>query len=332
MASSPCRRLRVAAEHVSAARLPCPDPAAAGWSSAEPQPRIRGQFDTFGYFVERGLYTPAEVASFHERYESEFPPEPMSVHGSADRKNRGPATRYTPGFPKGSPFRDFMLDNPRVLDRIEDCLGTDFLWLTAATVRFGGETPWHWDYSPEGGNDYPRVKVIMYLDDLSTPGNGSLGLIPGSHYASYRQALRQTLRREPETSERDGVTIGDELGAPVWGDELTPLGVSPLEVPCVQTLTSPADIVFFNPLTFHSSFGASNHLPGNRPGGKRTFQLIFGKAPGDNDEWMKNIRGLVGTRTDHPEKVMLSTHAQLAQTARDPRLRRAAQWIVDEVL
>ena len=47
---------------------------------------------------------------------------------------------------------------------------------------------------------------------------------------------------------------------------------------------------------------------------------------------MTNIRGLVGARTEHPEKVVLGTHAQLVETARDPRLRRAARWIVDEVL
>jgi hypothetical protein len=87
----------------------------------------------------------------------------MANHGSADAKNKGPAIRYTPGFPAGSPFCDALLDDPRVLDRIEEILGPDFLWLTAAVVRFGGETPWHWDYSPEGGDDYPRVKVMMYL-------------------------------------------------------------------------------------------------------------------------------------------------------------------------
>jgi hypothetical protein len=40
-----------------------------------------------------------------------------------------------------------------------------------------GETPWHWDYSPESdpARDYKRCKVVMYLDDLSAPGAGSLG-------------------------------------------------------------------------------------------------------------------------------------------------------------
>jgi hypothetical protein len=68
--------------------------------------------------------------------------------------------------------------------------------------------------------------------------------------------------------ERDGVTIGDELGSPVWSDELTPSGLSPLEVPCIETLTKPTDLLFFDPSMFHSSFGAN--LGG---GGKRTYGI-----------------------------------------------------------
>eukprot|EP01045_Picozoa_sp_COSAG04_P056283 COSAG04_NODE_26195_length_298_cov_0.768844_1_plen_33_part_10 len=31
-----------------------------------------------------------------------------------------------------------------MLDVVENLLGPDFLFLTAACVRFAGETPWHW--------------------------------------------------------------------------------------------------------------------------------------------------------------------------------------------
>jgi hypothetical protein len=47
---------------------------------------------------------------------------------------------------------------------------------------------------------------------------------------------------------------------------------------------------------------------------------------------MESVRGLVGVGSNYPEKVIEGTHALLAETAKDQRLRRASRWIVSEIM
>ena len=167
----------------------------------------------------------------------------------------------------------------------------------------------------------------MYLDDMSRPGSGSLALIPGSHDRQFRAQLLPGLRHDARfvTTEDGRWDIAAlELGRPVWGDERNSLGLRPQAVPgAVETCTRGSDCLFFHPGTFHSSFNASI------PGGKRTFQLIFGKRPSNAME-LGAARSFLLGEPPHPEQMPSGEAERLLRPA-EPRLRRSAEWIATNI-
>jgi len=100
--------------------------------------------------VCRDIFDSAAVERLSRSYDAQFPAlEPGEGEGGvADPADRGLARRFPPSLADGNPFRADFLEATAVLDVVENLLGPDFLFLTAACVRFAGETPWHWCAQP----------------------------------------------------------------------------------------------------------------------------------------------------------------------------------------
>lgn len=112
---------------------------------------VQRRFDTFGFVVCRDIFDSAAVERLSRSYDAQFPAlEPGEGEGgAADPADRGLARRFPPSLADGNPFRADFLENAAVLDVVENLLGPGFLFLTAACVRFAGETPWHWCAPPD---------------------------------------------------------------------------------------------------------------------------------------------------------------------------------------
>ena len=125
---------------------PHPTPAA-----AQEVDDVQQRFDTFGFVVYRDIFDSAAVERLSRSYDAQFPAlEPGEGEGgAADPADRGLARRFPPSLADGNPFRADFLENAAVLDVVENLLGPGFLFLTAACVRFAGETPWHWCAPPD---------------------------------------------------------------------------------------------------------------------------------------------------------------------------------------
>ncbi|MCB1716637.1 MAG: phytanoyl-CoA dioxygenase family protein [Candidatus Competibacteraceae bacterium] len=96
--------------------------------------------------------------------------------------------------------------NPAILDMVEQILGPDFaLWNSsffAKPARGGRRTPWHQDGEYWPIRPIATCTVWIAIDD-STPENGCLQVIPGSHKA-------KRLFKHRTTDSKD-VTLNQEL-------------------------------------------------------------------------------------------------------------------------
>jgi ectoine hydroxylase-related dioxygenase (phytanoyl-CoA dioxygenase family) len=107
---------------------------------------------------------------------------------------------------------------PEILDMVAQLIGPDFaLWnssLFSKPARNGQRTPWHQDGQYWPIRPLATCTVWIALDD-STPENGCLRVIPGSHHERRLRAHRSldakdvTLGQELEPSEFDPSTAKD---------------------------------------------------------------------------------------------------------------------------
>ncbi|MGY9054190.1 MAG: phytanoyl-CoA dioxygenase family protein [Alphaproteobacteria bacterium] len=104
-------------------------------------------------------------------------------------------------------FLNYARD-PRILEMVEQCIGPDFaLWNSsffAKPAKDGLRTPWHQDGEYWPIRPLATCTVWIAIDD-STPENGCLRIIPGSH--------KDRRLREHFTYEGSDVTLNQELKA-----------------------------------------------------------------------------------------------------------------------
>lgn len=212
-------------------------------------------FDTFGFIIRRGLFGAEEMQKFSHWFD-----EGCDVQC-------GPFTgERQMGYPGLSIHEEFChryLDDPRILDTLENLMGEGFMLVASDAQRHSGNSHWHQDTAipmEEGKtSEYLMLKVIMYLDDHSE-GPGCLWVLPGSHKRGYAESIREL--------------IG--MGNPTDVDTLTPAGVPPTDFPgAIPTKTRPGDIIFFNQKLAHSSWGGQP--------GRRFLGLTFGAKP--TEDW-----------------------------------------------
>ena len=219
-------------------------------------------FDTFGFIIKRSLFSPKEMEMFSRWFDE-----------GCDAKCGpfvGAGQMGYPGLGIHEGFCHHYLDNPCIMDTLDNLMGEGFQLVASDAQRHGGNTSWHQDTAipMEAGKEieYLMLKVIMYLDDHSD-GPGCLWLLPGTHRRGYGEALRAMTTK----------------GNPIDADALTPAGVPPMDIPgAIATNTRPGDIIFFNQKLGHSSWGGQP--------GRRFLGITFGGKPTEDwqVEWLVN--------------------------------------------
>ncbi|MBI2502208.1 MAG: phytanoyl-CoA dioxygenase family protein [Candidatus Latescibacteria bacterium] len=193
-------------------------------------------FETLGFVVCRGLFSPPEM----RRISSAFDLAMRAARGGADepvleRNEQG----YSVKRQQVVPFFDYdpevfypLLDDARILDAFDALLGEDFLLTLSEGIIHAGGTRWHHDaLAPEG---FFTMRAAMYLDSLG-PDDGCLSVLPGSHFPEFNAALKERILN---------------------------LGTRPEDIPGRYPIVSePGDVLFMNHKLFHA---ALSDRPGRR--------------------------------------------------------------------
>jgi hypothetical protein len=119
---------------------------------------------------------------------------------------------------------DELVRHPRILDAVEAVLGGNLLvWSSSFFIKEGGDgthVPWHQDSRAYGARASDVVTAWVALTD-STPENGALQVIPGSHHQGELEHVVQhvpdsllTRRREviPGVNEIEAVMVPLKAG------------------------------------------------------------------------------------------------------------------------
>lgn len=181
----------------------------------------RIHFQTFGFVILRGLFSPDELKTinveFMEAMEAGFRETPFDGTRRHWLVTMGPET----------PFFASLLEDPRCCGVAEQLHGEDVFGIASDINRYVGNTKWH----PDTGSVHQYgVKFAYYLQPTGAE-SGALRVIPGSH----KQPLHDELRRNLGKS---GLSIPD--------------------VPAYVCESEPGDVVAFDLRCWHASWGGSN--------------------------------------------------------------------------
>ena len=142
-------------------------------------------FDTFGFIVRRGLFGAEKMQKFSDWFDEGCDAQCGPFAGERQMGY--------PGLSIHEGFCHHYLDDPRILDTLENLMGEDFMLVASDAQRHSGNSHWHQDTAipmEEGkAGEYLMLKVIMYLDDHSE-GPGCLWVLPGSHKRGYAESIR----------------------------------------------------------------------------------------------------------------------------------------------
>lgn len=206
-------------------------------------------FETFGYLLVHGLLTAVEMSMLASEGERVIGIRKISEKGDwADDDHSDEIAECS------EPVTDLMLDD-RIYGTAARLLGEDMIW--GGSEYYVTRHPshgWHSDRPGTAETDFPRLKIMTYLDTL-TPDTGALRLIPGSH-------------RLP---------LHDDLNA----HQKSLFGVPGAEIPCQLFETKPGDVIFFHHSLYHGAYGG-------KPG-RRYVAFKFLSRP-QNDQQLASIQ------------------------------------------
>jgi hypothetical protein len=137
---------------------------------------------------------------------------------------------------RGGPCSHASSKEDRLYGLHEELLGPGFQWIGSDGNLYVGDTAWHADregLDVEYG--YTRIKTALYLDSVAKD-TGCLRVIPGSHRPELHRALQPLMLQYEDRS-------------------AAPFGVPGVGVPGIPLESQPGDMVVFNQLLWHSSFG-----------------------------------------------------------------------------
>ncbi len=200
-------------------------------------PAQAAHFETFGFLLLRGIFTPAEMADItceaNQIWREDLERQPD--------KNR---YQIVVPFVEKRPRLAQLPEDDRIYLPIKYLLGPGFVW-GGSEGHKGSFTEsnllqWHSDRPDSIGVHYARIKVMIYLQPLQKE-TGALRVIPGSHYQPFRQHLR-ALHQELDGSAQNETSLGA-------------FGVAGPDLPCHPLEVQPGDVVLFNDYLFHAVYG-----------------------------------------------------------------------------
>ncbi len=200
------------------------------------------------------LLNESEIASYRERG-IHFPLRAYAPSAMADLQSRLAATRAMLGGRFAGPMNQKphllfpwlaeMVRHPRVLDAVEDALGTPDLlcWASAFFAKDAGDgafVSWHQD-ATYWGLSSPDVVTAWVALTPSTVESGCMRVVPGSH-------LRQ-LEHKDSFQEKNLLTRGQEIAAAVD------------EADAVDVVLEPGEFSLHHVLIVHGSAANRAALP-----------------------------------------------------------------------
>lgn len=197
-------------------------------------------FRTFGFVVLRRFLDPGPLAAEIDRVMHDG-----LVTLSDPFVGREIRFRYVPMMIAETPVSLSLLDRLEVVAAA--LLDGPVLPTRAKGVRYSGNSQWHVD------STFPisSVGFAAYLEPLGAE-NGALRLLPGSHRAEFRDAIRA-------------------FGA---------VGMAAVELPAYVVVTQPGDIIAFDEHILHGSFGG---------GTRRQWRVDYVRDPIDAESEMHTI-------------------------------------------
>jgi phytanoyl-CoA hydroxylase len=143
-----------------------------------------------GYLVVPGVLSPTELAKLREvtdRLLAEAARVGESTGAFLFEKNApaGKALVWRVFDPVAlDPYFWEMARHPRILDAVEDLIGPSIQLhnsnMHLKLPEHGGEVDWHQDFPYLPHTNFDLLNTMIMLDD-STPENGCLNVVPGSH-------------------------------------------------------------------------------------------------------------------------------------------------------
>ena len=199
-------------------------------------PEQRADFDRDGFVFVRGLFDAEEIALMRTAIEQ----DPAIRNNFYDRNDAsGLSTKMVTWNHPGDSVYGLAARSNRVVDTMEDLLGGEVYHyhskLTAKEPYEGGAWEWHQDYGYwyHNGCVFPYMASVMVALDRTTPENGCLQVVRGSHLVGRID---------------HGVLPGEQVGAdPRRVEEI----LRRMEI--VYAEMEPGDGLFFHSNTLHRS-------------------------------------------------------------------------------
>lgn len=200
------------------------------------------QFQTFGFIHCKAFFSPHETQVLSDAFDSAMksardgapPPE----HGEKRQQVNYLIDPFVPFFDLNPDVFYPLLTDQRFVDIFSHLLGDDFILPASEGILHTGDTAWHHDnIAPDG---FFTMRAHIYLDHLGSE-DGCLNVIPGSHFAAYRQALAR---------DADGQIL----------NAIRALNMRPEDVPGrYPIVNTPGDVIFMNHKLFHAALGSKGY-------------------------------------------------------------------------
>ena len=230
-------------------------------------PEQMRHFDTFGFIKLPQVYSSKEVAEIRDEFDDVL--DEARGRAPFDGKER----QAVQPFVETRTLLTHLLEDDRLYRLHEDLMGPGFQWISSDGNLYVGDTQWHPDREGPQAKyryveyDHVRIKTTLYLDPV-TKDTGCVRIIPGSHRQAFHEALRP-----PEAEGNDPMTMS--------------FGVDGPDLPGFAIESQPGDVIVFNQLCWHSSWGGR--------AGRRMLALSMVSRPTTDEqvEYLKETYGNV---------------------------------------
>ena len=233
-----------------------------------------GFFDTYGFVILRGVFTPEEMRTIQGEFDR------RAAVASSYKRFNGTSRHNMLMLGEDTPFFASLLEDARFVDAAEQMFGK-VLGAGVDADRYVADSAWHYD---AGNWDAYGVKFAFYLQSVRSY-SGSLRVIPGSHKREWFDKLYE---QEP---------IGPRWTRNAASPEETKLAIDAIDsIPGYACESDPGDVVAFDLRMYHASYGGSRdrhmcsvlyYVDPNTPQELEPIRLnaIGLVNPGEGDPW-----------------------------------------------
>lgn len=180
------------------------------------------QFETLGFLLLKDFIPQDEMKVYIGAFD-----ETMLKANGGEPWTRAPKRQQViPFYRHNTEVYHHLLDHEKVNGMLEELIGPEFVFAVAEGIHAYGGTYWHHDDVPP--ENHTHLKVVFFLDPVRAD-TGCLSVLPGSHFAPYRERM--------EKHGKGILSSGKDVP-----------GTYPIEA-------DPGDAVIFNVKLYHAAFG-----------------------------------------------------------------------------